>query len=287
NGEGASWGTAASSFMEWFAPWCRRLLRPENWQFIAVTALSLPLLARAVVKEKGSRFFCLFVLANLAYWFAFAPNLRFGNGFFYDMLAVAVFFNADLLAAPVRKLRGLALGRFGARLRAFLGKRSSCLALLIILLAAACVLSMPAVQDFFISLGGRLKGKELSAPHWRREFYKCVKCCVIVATALALFPAAFRRGRGSPFALACYALAVVFCCQIATKNRNLLVTIPVKAEVTERRLVNEEQGLYINVSTNNDLCGDAELPCTPEGSFRTSLRLFDKDDMGKGFYTAE
>ncbi|MBP5465438.1 MAG: hypothetical protein J6Y13_09740 [Treponema sp.] len=79
-------------------------------------------------------------------------------------------------------------------------------------------------------------------------------------------------------------MAVFFLCEIAVKNRNLLMTVPVKPEITERRLVNKEQGLYINLSTNNDLCGDAPLPCAPAGWFHEELRLFDKDDMGKGFY---
>ncbi len=295
NGEGASWGSPASSFSAWFIPWCQRLLRPGNWQFIGIMVVSLPLVVRSAVKRhRGAFFFYFLALANLVYWFATAPNLRFGNGFFYDLLAVAVFLNADIFATPIAKagdlLRRLqpAVQTWGTRLRTCCSKQSTRLIALALLVIIACVLSIPAVQDLLISLGGSLKGKELSAPHWRREIYKCVCSCAIIAAALVLLPAVLGRGRKDrPFALACYALAVFCCCMLATKNRNLIVTIPVRPEPTERRLVNEEQGLYINVSTHIDLCGDAPLPCTPEGSFRTDLRLFDKDDMGKGFYIAE
>ncbi|MBQ9538875.1 MAG: hypothetical protein IJU95_06360 [Treponema sp.] len=289
NGEGASWGTPASSFMEWFVPWCKRLLRPENWQFIVITVVSLPLLVRSFIRRgKQASFFNILVLANLAYWFAFAPNLRFGNGFFYDMLAVALFFNADLFAAPIKKLSECIPPFVSSfrRLKLLGEKPFLILSLVLLLLFAACLLTIPAVQDFLISLGGTLKGKQLSVPHWKREFNKCVRCCAIIAAFLVLLPYISRQWK-SGFAFSCWLLTAFFCCEIAIKNRNLLMTIPVKPEPTERRLVNAEQNLYINISTNIDLCGDAPLPCAPAGSFRTSLRLFDKDDMGKGFYIEE
>ena len=295
NGEGASWWVPAESFMAWFVPWCRRLLRPENWQFIIVAVLSLLLLVRSCIrKHRTAFFFYLVTVANLVYWFAMAPNLRFGNGLFYDMLAVAVFFNADLFTAPLGACRELARRVLpaGRKLQACFGNEKLRLGIVFILLALVLLLALPAVQDTLIEFGGRLKGKELSAPHWRKEMHKVMRCCLILSWAITLLPL-IGKGRGSragstakrsPFALACYAVAVFFLCEIAVKNRNLLMTVPVKPEITERRLVNKEQGLYINLSTNNDLCGDAPLPCAPAGWFHEELRLFDKDDMGKGFY---
>ncbi len=300
NGEGASWWVPAASFKAWFVPWCKRLLRPENWQFIAVAVLSLLLLVRSCIrKQRPAFFFYLITMANLAYWFAMAPNLRFGNGLFYDMLAVAVFFNADLFTAPLGACRNLVrrVQPAGRKLRDCFGNEKLRLGLVFILLALVLLLALPSVQDFLIAFGGRLKGKELSAPHWRKEIHKVMRCCLILSWAITLLPLIIKgrigktgkkdsgsSARRSPFALACYAAVVFFACELAVKNRNLLMTVPVKPEVTERRLVNKEQGLYINLSTNNDLCGDAPLPCAPAGWFHAELRLFDKDDMGKGFY---
>lgn len=303
NGEGASWGSPAPSFAAWFIPWCKRFFRPENWQYIAITLMSLPLIIRSVIKRHREAFFFYFLtLANLCYWFVSAPNLRFGNGFFYDMLAVAVFFNADLFTAPLSACRELARRVLpaGRKLRNCFGNEKLRLGLVFILLALVLLLALPSVQDSLIAFGGRLKGKELSAPHWRREIHKVMRCCLILSWAITLLPLIITgrigksgkkdssTARRSPFALACYAAVVFFACEIAVKNRNLLMTVPVKPEITERRLVNEEQGLYVNVSTNVDLCGDAPLPCAPEGWFGLDgLCLFDKDDMGKGFYRVE
>lgn len=304
NGEGASWGSPASSFAAWFIPWCKRFLRPENWQYIAITLMSLPLIIRSVIKKHREAFFFYFLtLANLCYWFVSAPNLRFGNGFFYDMLAVAVFFNADLFTTPLSTCRELARRVQPAvrKLRNCFGNEKLRLCLVFIMLALVLLLALPSVQDSLIAFGGRLKGKELSAPHWRKEIHKVMRCCLILSWAITLLPLIIKSRNGktgkkdsgstarrSPFALACYVAVVFFACEIAVKNRNLLMTIPVKPEPTERRLVNKEQGLYVNVATNVDLCGDAPLPCAPEGWFGLDgLCLFDKDDMGKGFYRTE
>ncbi len=284
----ANWGTPAP-FWDWFPSWCDRLLYPENLQYSIITLISLVLFVRSCIKkQKESFFFYFFIFANLIYWAISAPSFRFGNGFFYDLLATALFFNEDLFAPPLSMV-GTALRKlmpFGRTLKDFFSKRKIQLAIIAVLILCACLLALPAVQDALISLGGKLKGKELSEQHWKRELFKYVRCCIIIAVGLSILPLVFKI-RKSAFSFACCATLVFFACKLATKNRNLLMTVPVKPEITERRLVNEEQNFYINVSTNVDLCGDAELPCIPDNCFTPKLRLFDKDDMGKGFYIEE
>lgn len=273
-------------FMVWFVPWLRRAFEPANIQFPLVCFASLILFVRSLVKRQTeSLFYYAFIFANLAFWFLSAPLFRFGNGFVYDLFAVAVFFNADLFAGPIEGFQKFfrGWGPLCGKVKGFCGRRGVQLAVIAVLVLVAVLLALPAVQDAVISLGGKLKGKGLSAAHWKRELYKCVRCCLIVASALLLLPA-IPRLRRNGFALACYAAFVFFVCQMAIKNRNLIMTIPVKPEPVERRLANAEQDLYVNVALHTILCGDAELPCTPDWWFSTSLRLFDKDDMGKGFY---
>ena len=280
-------------FLQWFIPWCGRALYPEHIQFLFVSVLSLALLVRSLVRRQTeSLFYYALILVNITYWFISAPLFRFGNGFFYDLLALGLFFNADMLAAPLKKCRNLARKALpqGRRLAGFLGKEKTRLFIVFFLLALVLVLSIPAVQDFLITLGSRLKGKELSVTHWKKEIYKAVRCSAIVAIALALLPLAGKisgKTEKRPFVLACYAVIVFFACEIAIKNRNLIMTIPVMPAPTERRLVCEEQDFYINLSVEPIVCGDAELPCAPRGWYTDKLRLFDKDDMGKGFYTIQ
>lgn len=278
-----------ASFMVWFPQWFGRAFEAQNIQFPALTVVSLALFVRSLIKRRTeSLFYYALIFANIAFWFLSAPLFRFGNGFFYDLLAVALFFNADLLAKPLEGCGKFLRNRLPAlrKLGGVFGKSWFLLAVIAVLLLAAVLLVLPRVQDTLILLAGRLKGKALSAPHWKNEMRKCVRCCLIVAAAMALL-CAVPRLRRAAFALACYATAVFFACQLATKKRNLLITIPVKPEPVERRLACGDQDLYVNVSVKAILCGDAELPCTPQWWFNSGLRLFDKDDMGKGFYIEE
>lgn len=284
-------------FWVWFIPWLKWVLREGNnilLPFVLLAGLVVALVS--LVRGRGDRsnpgasvpvrlLFYGYVIGNLLFCFITVPELRYDTVWIYGLLAVALFFSPGLcsfFAAVLRKCRDLVL-----RLSAWLAGRGWLLGVLAVLfLLAGLLLLLPPVRLFLIHAGSSLARHELNAPHWQHEFKRWCRvfCTLSVLLALsvvlrAAVPEHCRRLKGVyTFLLAFVAVSCAF------RSRNWLLPAAMYAFPVEKRLVSEEQPFYVYVALKGDQCGDAELPCTPDYCFTDRLRLFDINDMGKGFY---
>ncbi len=284
-------------FWYWFIPWLHLVL-PESNNILLPFVLLAGLVVAAVSlfrKDGGGvavKLACYaFVLVNLLFCFITVPELRYDTVWIYALLALALFFSPGAcsgFAALLGRARNRAR-RWGSRLARLAGRRGAVWALSAALLLLAVLLLVPAVRQALIALGSALARHELNAPHWQREFGRWGRVffsLAVLVMALHLLwkglPALSRRL--PPVCAVMLALAVAAC---AFRDRNWLLPAAMYSFPVEKRLVNAEQPFYVYVACEGDQCGDAPLPCTPAYCFNDRLRLFDADDMGKGFYIAE
>lgn len=162
-------------------------------------------------------------------------------------------------------------------------------ALAVVFLLAGVLLWIPRVRENLISLGSVLARHDLNAPHWQEEFKRWRRVfsvlAVILLCVVRLRPDGVRvPGKAGMVGKAQGLLLAFVAVSCAFRNRNWLLPAAMYSMPVEKRLVSEEQPFYVYVALEGDQCGDAELPCTPEYCFTDRLRLFDIDDMGKGFY---
>ncbi|MBQ7165710.1 MAG: hypothetical protein IJR93_02015, partial [Treponema sp.] len=130
---------------------------------------------------------------------------------------------------------------------------------------------------------------ELNAPHWQAEFMRWRRVLAVLAVILLCvvrLQADGTRvpGMAGPGGKAMGLLLAFVAISCAFRDRNWLLPAAMYSFPVEKRLVSEEQPFYVYVALEGDQCGDAELPCTPGYCFNDKLRLFDMNDMGKGFY---
>ena len=162
-------------------------------------------------------------------------------------------------------------------------------ALAVLFLLAGALLWVPAVREKLISLGSALARHELNAPHWQAEFMRWRRVLAVLAVILLCVvrlqaDGARVPGMAGPGGKAMGLLLAFVAISCAFRDRNWLLPAAMYYFPVEKRLVSEEQPFYVYVALEGDQCGDAELPCTPGYCFNDKLRLFDMNDMGKGFY---
>lgn len=287
-------------FFYWFVPWLKWVLREGNnillpfvlLAGLVVMAVSLPA-GRGGKDPAGASVlvklaYYAYVIGNLLFCFITVPELRYDTVWIYGILAVALFFSPGIctgLLSVLRKCRD-AVRRLAACLSG-LGWLPAALAVLFLL--AGALLWVPAVREKLISLGSALARHELNAPHWQAEFIRWRRVLAVLAVILLCVvrlqaDGARVPGMAGPGGKAMGLLLAFVAVSCAFRNRNWLLPAAMYSFPVEKRLVSEEQPFYVYVALEGDQCGDAELPCTPGYCFNDKLRLFDMNDMGKGFY---
>jgi len=86
---------AENGFWYWFEPWLVRHNTKFNWVIYVIPfVLSFFLWAKTVLikRDKTAIFFLIWSFANILFWFNSAPDLRFGAGFFFVNIALALMF---------------------------------------------------------------------------------------------------------------------------------------------------------------------------------------------------
>jgi hypothetical protein len=88
-----------NGFFYWFIPWLNRNLRSKGFLELAVfpsfISLLLWFLVSRYVKIKKSVYFFIWTFLSIIYWFITAPDIRFGDGFFWVWLGTAFLFLAS------------------------------------------------------------------------------------------------------------------------------------------------------------------------------------------------
>jgi hypothetical protein len=83
-----------NGFLFWFIPWVKRYYRSKDFlQFAVLPAVPACVVWFLVMRHKYTKsalFFFLWTTLTIGYWFITAPDLRFGNGFFWTLLAAAL-----------------------------------------------------------------------------------------------------------------------------------------------------------------------------------------------------
>ncbi len=287
-------------FGTWFVPWLKYVLPESNNILLPFVLLAgLAVAAVSLVRGRGDRgssgasvpvklAYYAYVIGNLLFCFITVPELRYDTVWIYGILAVALFFSPGIclwLAALLRNCR-----EWGRKLAVRLaGWGWIPVALAVVFLLAGVLLWIPRVRENLISLGSVLARHDLNAPHWQEEFKRWRRVfsvlAVILLCVVRLRPDGVRvPGKAGPVGKAQGLLLAFVAVSCAFRNRNWLLPAAMYAMPVEKCLVSEEQPFYVYVALEGDQCGDAELPCTPEYCFTDRLRLFDIDDMGKGFY---
>jgi hypothetical protein len=94
-----------NGFLYWFVPWLADNLKSKEFLALAVFPSLLSILFWFFVvryhsiKNKKTFYFLAWTLLSIAYWFWAAPDLRFGDGFFWIWLGTAFLFLAPDSAA--------------------------------------------------------------------------------------------------------------------------------------------------------------------------------------------
>lgn len=287
-------------FGTWFVPWLKWVLREGNNILLPFVLLAgLIVAAGSLLRGRGDGrspgasvpvklAYYAYVIGNLLFCFITVPELRYDTVWIYGILAVALFFCPGICAGLAAVLRKFL--EWGRRLAIRLaGWGWLPVALAVLFLLAGVLLWIPAVREYLISLGSVLARHDLNAPHWQEEFSRWRRVfsvlAVILLCVVRLRPDGVRvlgmAGAGGKAVGLLLAFVAVSC---AFRSRNWLLPAAMYPMPVEKRLVSEEQPFYVYVALEGDQCGDAELPCTPEYCFTDKLRLFDINDMGKGFY---
>jgi hypothetical protein len=93
------WQSLEYGFLFWFIPWLINNLKSQGFLMLAVLPSLLSILfwffVIRYVKTKKALYFFIWTIFSIVYWFITAPDIRFGDGFFWVWLGTAFLFLAS------------------------------------------------------------------------------------------------------------------------------------------------------------------------------------------------
>jgi hypothetical protein len=280
-----------NGFLYWFNPWLTVNLKSRAFAALAVFPSFLSIIFWFFVvrnkKNTKSFYFLAWGLFSIAYWFQTAPDLRFGDGFFWVWLGTAFLF-----LAPGSFFFKMADTMKNARIRvAFL-----CFAVFTVI--CCCVLLFPQVRNFIIGLGERVLGRGLrERDKWMKaqlNFSLFAIVCLAVFVTL-LFRKTLLRvpvlGSALGFLNMYRKKVFIFIVVLggigftaASPERDLLVigTIPSRPVKEYTVGANPPYNVWIPLDPEDNCTGNSPLPSAPYPP-DNSLEMREPGNAGKGF----
>jgi hypothetical protein len=279
-----------NGFLYWFVPWLKSNIN-SSFLVLAVfpSLLSIILWFSVVrhIKNKKAFYFLAWGLFSIAYWFWTAPDLRFGDGFFWVWLATAfLFFTPDSFLS---KMTSLLKNAKNTKIRVII----LCFSILAII--CCCALLFPQVRNFIIEIVEKVLGRELREHgKWMKKQFNYSLFAIFCLTVFLIF--LFRKTlmyvpvlnflnkyRKKVFILIVILGGIAF--NVISQKRNLfsIGTIPSRPVKEYTIDTVPPYNVWIPLDPNDDdRTGNSPLPSTPYPP-SSSLEMREPGNLGKGF----
>jgi len=280
-----------NGFLFWFRPWIISHMKSNDFLTLAVFPFICSVLLWFLVvrhaKMKKAIYFFIWTSFSILYWFISAPDLRFGDGFFWVWLGTALLFLVS--DSSHINITGF-LVNFWEKFNMGIKKRNLeklLKYLTIFAIACCCVLLFPQVRNFIIEIGEKILGRELrDHDKWMKKQFKysffAIFCLVVFLLFLFRRTSMFFNKHKIEVTVSIVVLGGILFCAISTE-RNLFLTETIPSRPIKEYIVDTIPpfSVWIPLDPEDDRTGNSPLPSTPYTP--DNLEMREPGNLGKGF----
>jgi len=261
-----------NGFFYWFIPW----LHHELIAFLAlavfpsVCSILFWFLVVRYAKMKKAIYFFIWTFLSIVYWFITAPNLRFGDGFFWVWLGTAFLF--------------LDPDSFHFNIADFLKKHEKLFKYLIFFaIICCCVLLFPQVRNCLIEIVKIILKELRNQDKWMKKLFDSSLFVIFCLTILFIF--LFKKTLNKytiGIAVSIVVLSGIgFCAMSSERSLFSIGTIPSRPVKEYTVDTVPPFNVWIPLDPEDDLTGNSPLPSAPSAPFNLEMRK--PGNLGKGF----